>query len=104
MKLSTGEKHVYSEVPQSADDEESYKRSIKLMKTELAKSNPTTSTLVHLMNCTFTRRQEWMRGNALSIEEILEVFPLLRRAKYVSCLVIHVSLHSGFFPSRLRLF
>ena len=60
-----------------------------LIHKEVAKKTPKLSTLKQLMDATFKRRRDWIRGCGPSANEVLDKYPCLQRGKMVS---VYISL------------
>ncbi len=91
MKL-THEKHHYPvEVPEHADDEESYTRNLSLLEDELAKSKPSVVALRELMTRTFTQRRILITraDPPMLVKEILVDYSPLTKSSFVSRVNVH---------------
>ena len=91
MKL-THEKHHYPvEVPECADDEESYTRNLSLLEDELAKSKPSVVALRTLMKRTFAQRRILITraDPPMLVQDILVDYSPLTKSSFVHCIIIH---------------
>ena len=86
-KLETNQgKHQYLDDAQSIviDDEVSFERNIKKLSAEMQKSNPSSDILDSLMMQTFANRRKSILESRITVSEICDKYPLLRKPKHVS--------------------
>lgn len=67
----------------SVDDTVSFDRNITKLSSELQKTNPSSEVLYALMEQTFANRRSSVLKCELSLSEICEKYPLLRKPKHV---------------------
>ena len=82
---------IASDVPE-CDDRDVYTAGVGLLQEELTKNPPKKKKLRFLMKKTFPGRREWIMKDRPSVEEVLEVFPCLKKSYVVSTLLIWYSL------------
>ncbi len=63
-----------------------YEESLGNFQAELAKDIPNRKQLKTLMKSTFSGRRSWIRSDRPSLSEVLDVFPTLKKTKFVSLL------------------
>ena len=66
------------------EDEVSIQRNITLLHQEFSKPKPRVDTVVSLMRRTFIPRRQWILDNVESVAKIVEKYPFLAKATYVS--------------------
>lgn len=81
--------HAHLCPPANAEDEVSYGRNLELLKSEMDKAKPRVDVLKDLMKRTFPNRWEAYvsQNEPPSLLEYLSLYPLLKKASYVSALV-----------------
>lgn len=67
---------------ESGDD---YTENLMLMHKELEKEKPCKKEIKSLMLKTYAGRREWIQNECPPVSEILNLFPSLSSARYVSC-------------------
>ena len=85
-KLETNQgKHQYLDDAQSiVIDEVFFERNIKKLSAEMQKSNPSSDILDSLMMQTFANRRKSILESRITVSEICDKYPLLRKPKHVS--------------------
>ena len=78
------EKHPYPVIPPNAEDEISVSRNERSLQEETEKAKPNPQKLKELMARTLPNRVEWIRSECPPLSAILEKYPLLKKASYVS--------------------
>ena len=65
-----------------ADDvtESTYEVDVATLLQEMGKENPSKSLLKNLMDKTLAQRRKWIKTELPQVEQILEIFPVLKRA------------------------
>ena len=81
--------HNYPSVSFESEDEESNKRNLNLLETELKESNPDTVKIKELMRRTIQQRRKWILEGAHTIQTICTKYPVLKMSSYVSQYVVN---------------
>lgn len=78
-----------------ADDDASYERNLQLLKAETDKVKPSSDVLKELMRRTFPNRWDAYvtRSESSTLAEYLAAFPLLKKATYVSRVIVSIFLY-----------
>ena len=66
------------------EEEDTYEQKISELHEEVGKSKPSKGKVSSLMKETFTKRRQWIIQDLPSVEEVLQKFPPLKRARAVS--------------------
>lgn len=80
-------KHTYAVVDQECEDEVSSKRNTEHLKKEIGKLKPKPDVVRELIKRTLKTRRDMVMGNTRP-EEMISEYPHLRKARYVSCIII----------------
>ena len=85
METNEG-KHQYLDDARSIviDDEVSFEWNIKKLSAEMPESNPSSDILDSLMMQTFANRRKSILESRITVSEICDKYPLLRKPKHVS--------------------
>lgn len=78
--------HSYPRI-EEGEDAESYQRNLAKLEKELGQQKQSVATLKELMRRTYSERRKWILHDAISSKEIWTLFPLLKKASFVSFIV-----------------
>ena len=87
-KAKVANKHYYASV-NSEDDDVAHERNVQLLKQHINKGNTKGGAVISLIERTFANRRQWILGNVLPINEILEIYPHLSKSVCVSEVIIN---------------
>ena len=76
--------HNYPSISYETEDEESNKRNLNLLETELKECNLNADRVKELMRRTFQQRRKWILEGAHTIQSVCAKYPVLKMSSYVS--------------------
>ena len=91
-KIDDPAKHTYPAIPDGADDEESTKRNLELLKGESLKPKPRSDVMKDLLTRTFPIQRVTILNSNSSVADMVKENPYLKKCAYVS-LFRHVHVH-----------
>ena len=83
-KIDDPAKHTYPAIPDGADDEESTRRNLELLKGESLKPKPRSDVMKDLLTRTFPTRRVSILNSDSSVADILKENPYLKKCAYIS--------------------
>lgn len=73
------------------EDETAYERNLSLLKEQVSKAKVNSDTVRALMKRTFNRRRKDIIEGHKSVQELVEEFPMLRKAVFVCWLHLYIT-------------
>ena len=83
-KIDDPAKHTYPAIPEGADDEESTKRNLELLKGESLKPKPRSDVMKDLLTRTFPVRRVTILNSNSTIVDVVKENSYLKKCAYVS--------------------
>ena len=88
VKIDSGLKHNYANIPPSADDDEANERNIELLLEEFSKVKPSQDIIKTLLTRTFAyRRSQMLNDPDFSVSRYIGHYRMLKKAIYVSLVI-----------------